>query len=684
MKIRTFLPVLASLLAPAAWADAPPAPAPAQGTPPAAAAPASAAPSTVQGIAPAAGLPNILVSGVPEIPDALRRRVEQYLNARSAGLADVSDDGKQVLITTRFGDVSQLHAVELPMGARTQLTFTREPINSGRLLPGNPDIVFYLQDVGGGEFFQLYRMDRKTGKSELLTDGKSRHEIFTLSKNGKWLAYSGTGRNGKDTDVYVAPVENPKDAHRVTEAEGSWMPLEFSRDGSKLLVMQERAADDADLHVVDVKTGTRTQLTPKGGKGSLTAATFTADDKGVYFVTDRWGDFATLYRLDFAQAPATADAAPKALSASIHWNVDNLSLSPDGARLLLSANEDGYGRIYLLDTKTNALTKVAIPDGVLGSAGFPNKRSDQIFFSLDSPKGPRDIYSLDLRSKKTTQWTRSEVGGIDTSIFTAPELVHYPSTDGVSVPAFYYRPKNLTGKAPVVIFWHGGPEGQWEPNFSPLVQFLVTEMKMAVLLPNVRGSEGYGKAFRAMDDGVKREASLADIGATLDFIGKQPELDASRVGVYGGSYGGYMVLASVTFFPERIRAAVDVVGVSSLPTFLQNTQAYRRDLRRAEYGDERIPEVRKVQERISPLNSVDKIQAALFVQQGHNDPRVPQSEAEQIVKAVRGKGRDVWYALALDEGHGFGKKPNRDFMTTAMVMFFEKHLLGQATAPASK
>ncbi|WP_052518225.1 alpha/beta hydrolase family protein [Archangium violaceum] len=255
-----------------------------------------------------------------------------------------------------------------------------------------------------------------------------------------------------------------------------------------------------------------------------------------------------------------------------------------------------------------------------------------------------------------------------------PELVRYKAKDGVEVPAFLYLPRERKGKVPVVVVFHGGPEAQSRPWLSTFTQYLAVEMGMAVLTPNVRGSDGYGKSFRAMDDGVKREQSLADIGATLDYIASRAELDASRVGVYGGSYGGYMVLASAAFYPERFRAAVDVVGISSLPTFLRNTQAYRQELRRVEYGDERDPEVLKVQERISPLNAVDRIKAALFVQQGANDPRVPQSEAEQIVKAVRARGSDVWYMLALDEGHGFGKKANRDTITMATFLFLEKHL----------
>ncbi|TSC23936.1 alpha/beta fold hydrolase [Corallococcus sp. Z5C101001] len=665
------LPLIVSLLAAQTPAPAPSKPAPAPA--------AAKAPSAVPGIAPLPGLPNLWTSGVPPVPPALSQRVQQYLESRSAQLLDVSGDGQQVLISTRFGDVNQLHLVEMPLGARTQLTFTKEPINRARFLPGNPQVIFYLQDTGGGEFFQVLKLDRRTGRSELLTDGKSRHEELVVSRDGRWLAYAGTGRNGKDTDVYVAPTADPKQAKRVTEADGSWAPLDFSEDGSKLLVRQFRAADDSDLSVVDLKTNARTQLTPKEGKGSLEAAVFTQDGQGVYVATDRYSDFSQLYRLPLTGTPP---ASPPSLTKAVRWNVEHLELSPDGRKLAVAVNEEGYGRLYLLDTRTQALSPVETPQGVIAEVRFPPKRSDRVAFSLTSSRVPLDVFTVDLGTKKSTRWTRSEVGGLDPETFVEPELVSYPSTDGVKVPAFLYLPKHVKGKVPVVVVFHGGPEGQSRPGFSAQIQLMATELGMAVLLPNVRGSEGYGKAFRAMDDGVKREQSLADIGATLDFVASRPELDASRVGIFGGSYGGYMTLATVAFYPDRVKAAVDVVGISSLPSFLQNTQAYRRDLRRAEYGDERDPAVRKVQERISPLGSVDRIRAALFVQQGANDPRVPQSEAEQIVQAVRKKGSDVWYLLATDEGHGFQKKPNRDMATTTALMFFEKHLLSPSEGQA--
>jgi dipeptidyl aminopeptidase/acylaminoacyl peptidase len=656
------LPLVVSLLAAQAPAPAkPPAP-PAR----------QAAPSQVPGIAPLPGQPNVWVSNVPPVPPELRQRMDQYLEARAASLVDVSPDGAQVLIATRFADTSQLHVVESPMGARTQLTFTDEPITQARFHPGNPQVLYYLQDQGGGEFFQVFQLDRRTGRSELLTDGRSRHEGLRVSRDGRWLAYSGTGRNGKDTDVYVAPTGTPRQARRLTEAEGTWLPLEFSPDGSQLLVVRTRAVDDADLYAVDVASGERRRLTPTQGKGSVNAAVFSQDGQAVYLVTDRYGDFNALYRLELAKAPFTGP--PPSLTKSIPWNVMSLALSPDGRRLAVGINEDGYVRLYLLDTRTQALSPLDVPRGVVSTLRFPHQRSDVLVFAMGDARSPMDVWMVDLKRRETTRWTRSEVGGIDPSLFVEPELVRYPSTDGVRVPAFLYKPKGVTGKVPVVVSFHGGPEAQSLPVFNNFTQFLVTELGMAVLVPNVRGSDGYGKTYRAMDDGVKREQSLADIGATLDFIATQEDLDASRVGVFGGSYGGYLTLAAAAFYPERIKAAVDVVGISSLGSFLQNTQAYRQDLRRAEYGDERDPEVRKVQERISPLNAVERIRAALYVQQGANDPRVPRSEAEQIVQAVRKRGSDVWYMLATDEGHGFNKKDNRDYAQMTALMFFEKHL----------
>lgn len=667
-------------------------------------------PTSIAGMASLSGNPNLLVSGVPEIPPELKEKLGQYLNARSAGLSDVAPEGDAVLITTRFGNTSQLHLVERPMGARRQLTFFEEPIAGGTFARSpagrgsnyaDQQPIYFLQDVGGGEFYQIYRLDRKTGRPTLLTDGRSRHGGVALSPDGKLAAFSSTARNGRDTDVYVVDLASPETsapgnwataARRITEQAGTWFPVDFSPDGTRLLVGQYRSIDDSDLWLANVSSGERVRLTPPTGRGSVGSAAFSADGRAVYYTTDRYTDYNELYRIDLtpdghAPLQEAGTAEPTALTRSIRWNVEELAVAPDGSAVAMAVNEDGLSRIYLLNPATGDLKGIDLPEpGVIGTLTFPRDRSNVLFLSADTSRSPSDVFSYALEEGRFTRWTRSEVGGLDTSRFVIPELVRYPSAGGVTVPAILYLPgenapaeAKRDGKWPVLVVFHGGPEGQSRPNYSSFVQFLANELGIAVLLPNVRGSDGYGKEFLAMDNGIKREESLKDIGATLDWIASRPDLDTDRVGAYGGSYGGYMVLAAGVFYPERIRAIVDVVGISSIPSFLENTQSYRRDLRRAEYGDERDPEVRKVQERISPLNHVEKIKAALFVQQGKNDPRVPQSEAEQIVRAVRerhgGRESAAWYLLALDEGHGFAKKGNRDQALQATVLFLRKKLL---------
>jgi dipeptidyl aminopeptidase/acylaminoacyl peptidase len=639
---------------------------------------AAVPPSAVPGVAPVAGRPNLLQLGVPDVPAALAERVRQFTEARAARLLDVSEDGSAVLISTRFAQTAQLHVVDQPLGARTQITFAREPVTAGRFLPGDPQVVFYLQDAGGSENWQVYRLDRRTARAEMLTDGKSRHESLALSADGRWVAWAGTGRNGRDTDVYVAPTSRPREARRLLEAEGAFSPMEFSRDGSKLLVRKYRSIADADLLLVDVASGERRMLTPADGRGSVRAAAFTADGKGVFLVTDRYTDFAELYRVELADP----GAPPRPLTRTIRWDVEGLDVAADGSRVALTVNADGTSRLYLLEPRSGKLEPAAVPGnlpaGVASGLLFPSRRPRTLFLGLSTPRVPGDVWQLDVGAKALVRWTRSEMGGLDAATLAEPVLVRYRAPDGVEIPALLFRPKGA-GRKPVVVVWHGGPEAQTRPTFNATDQMLVAA-GVAVLHPNVRGSDGYGKAYLGLDDGARREQALQDIPATLDWIAAQPDLDPARVAVVGGSYGGYLVLATAAFWPDRIRAAVDVVGISSIPTFLESTAPYRRDLRRAEYGDERDPAVREVQRRISPLYRAEAIQASLFVQQGRNDPRVPQSEAEQIVEAVRAKGREVWYLLALDEGHGFRKRENRDHALAASLLFLERSL-GVAPAP---
>ncbi|MDQ3673767.1 MAG: prolyl oligopeptidase family serine peptidase, partial [Gemmatimonadota bacterium] len=398
---------------------------------------------------------------------------------------------------------------------------------------------------------------------------------------------------------------------------------------------------------------------------------FSPDGRGVYLTTDAGGEFQRLAYVDLATRRVTS------LTTSINWDVDGFALSSNGRTIAFVANEAGVSRLYLLDTRTRRFRPVSnVPIGTIGGARW-HPRLPLLAFSVSSARSPSDVYSLDARTGAVTRWTESELGGLVASDLSEPTLVRWRSFDGREITGFYYRPPpRFAGKRPIIINIHGGPEGQYVPGFLGRTNYFLNEMGVAVIYPNVRGSTGYGKQFVKLDNGMKREDSVRDIGALFDWIAQQPELDASRVMVTGGSYGGYMTLAVATNYSDRICCALDVVGISNFNTFLKNTESYRRDLRRAEYGDERDPQMYAFFERIAPLNNAGKITRPLFVVQGANDPRVPYTEAEQLVTRVKQNGSPVWYLKAKDEGHGFRKKNNVDFQFYSTVEFVRRFLLG--------
>ena len=386
---------------------------------------------------------------------------------------------------------------------------------------------------------------------------------------------------------------------------------------------------------------------------------FLSDDR-IVLASDAQGEFRQLAVLD----PALSKPQWKATS----WDVTDIEVS-DGGRAAYALNEDGASRLFLL----NPDAAVDLPVGIVSGMKF-SPDGKRLGFTLSRPDAPSDAYTYEIAEKKLVRWTYSETGGLDPSAFVAPQRISYKSFDQRVIPAYVYKPRGAK-RAPVVISIHGGPEGQYQPFFTPLTQYWVSELGLAVIAPNVRGSTGYGKTYVALDNAEKREDSVKDIGALLDWIAAQPDLDASRVAVLGGSYGGYMVLASLVHFGDRIKAGVDIVGIANFVTFLEKTSGYRVDLRRVEYGDERDPQMRAVFERISPANHADRIKSALMVAHGRNDPRVPFFEAEQIAAKVRAQGRPVWTLYAGNEGHGFARKENRDYMNAATALFFRKHLL---------
>jgi dipeptidyl aminopeptidase/acylaminoacyl peptidase len=624
---------------------------------------------------------NLVLEDVPQIPAEVVNDLNRYQNIRAASFQAFTPDSKGIFISTRFGDVDSLHRVDMPGGARNQITFYREPVGGITRRPGSGEL-FFTRDAGGNEFAQIFRFDPATGDANMITDGESRNGAVVWDRRGSRIAYQSTRRNGRSNDVWVMDPAEPAKAKVALESpDGSWWgPTEFSDSGSKLLVTNYVSITDSRVHLLDLDSG-ESALLAGGGDSTSTNVPVAFDDEadGFWLITDQGGEFNQL-----AWQSAEAGASPEVVSGDIPWGVSTAVISHDRSRIAFVTNEDGMSRVYLMDTKSRKYRRVeSVPTGLAYGIVFSPDDS-QLGMTLNLSQTPSDAFVLALGERpleygKLTRWTNSEVGGLDTTAFRTPELVRYPTFDKVGdrareIPAWVYKPPG-DGPFPVIISIHGGPEGQARPSFSSTYQMWLDKLGVAVIQPNVRGSAGYGKTYLGLDNGFRREDSVKDIGALLDWIDTQPDLDAGRVAVFGGSYGGYMVLASAVHYSDRLKAAVDVVGISSFVTFLENTQDYRRDLRRVEYGDERDPAMRAHLEKISPLNNVDKMRVPLFVVQGQNDPRVPVTEAEQMVEALRDLDQSVWYMNALNEGHGYRKRANRDAYQQAMILFFQEYLV---------
>lgn len=643
---------------------------------------------------------------VPVVPPELFAKLAQYQSVRAAAFRGWAPSGEGMLITTRFGNSSQLHRVWRPEGRREQLTFFDEPA-TGSFLPidtatgtgrtdGNTDgktdgntagntagkaagqgnslaeeAILLSMDTGGNENSQLHLFEPRRFRIARLTDGKSRNNLQAVRADGRLVAFSSNQRNGRDMDIYVADPRSTAPPRLLMPVDRqTWGAADWSPDGKKLLVSRYVSINESYPALLDVETGRRDDLPrPSAAAAAFGPLAFSADGRSIYLATDADSEFRRLARLDLASGQY------EWLTSDIAWDIDELDVEPRTGDVAFTTNEDGASRLYWLPGGKGPRRDLALPLGVVAGLEF-SPDGKHLGFTLARPEAPADAYSLELATAKLTRWTFSEVGGLDPAGFVRPERIQFASFDGRMIPAYYYRPANAapSGKAPVLINIHGGPESQYQPLFSGASQFYAKEFGFAVIHPNVRGSAGYGKTYLKLDNAERREDSVKDIGALLDWIATREELDASRVAVTGGSYGGYMVLASLTHFPDRIRAGVDIVGIANFLTFLERTASYRVDLRRAEYGDERDPAMRSVFERISPLNNAGKIRSKLLVIHGKNDPRVPFFEAEQIAAKVRGNGRTVWTVFAANEGHGMAKKDNADYARAVEALFLRESL----------
>ncbi|MFN4021082.1 MAG: S9 family peptidase [Erythrobacter sp.] len=632
---------------------------------PAAAQQGSAAPE-----APAVPVPAALTAEeIPPVPLALAEQARPYLEARGAGFAGWDPATRAVLITTRFANVSQLHRVAQPMGARTQISFEAEPVR-GSYAPVKGDVIVVMKDKGGDEYFQLYTL--KDGRLTLLTDGKSRNAMNAWSIDGQLLGFTSTRRNGVDADVYVIDPRDPASVRMVHQSKGGgWALIGFAPDKRSAYLADYHSVQDTDLYTLDLVSGT---MTPIGDPAAEVAFSgFKVGPDGTIWATsDSGSDFQQLGRLD----PATGSFTPVSRET---WAVEGFDLSADGKTIAYVVNEAGFDRLRVLDVASGTVTKVdSLPAGDIG--GLAIAPWGEIGFSLNSAKSAADVWSLDPATMQLTRWTQSETGGLDASANAEPRIVTTKSFDGLEVSGLLYQPDpaKFPGQRPLLVSVHGGPEGQSTAGFLGRLNFYLNEMGIGVFFPNVRGSTGYGKTFVSLDNGpFRREDSVKDMAALIDTVAADKAVDPARIGLTGGSYGGYMCYAAAVQLKHKLTATQCTVAISNFVSFLENTNPYRQDLRRVEYGDERDPVQRAKLIEISPLTRVNEIEKPMFVITGANDPRVPKSEADQMVAAIRANGGEAWHLIAADEGHGFAKKANADYAFLAQLVFWKKHLLGE-------
>lgn len=627
--------------------------------------------------------PHLTVEGIPPITEDLTQRVSRYNDFRPRKMLDWHPLRREMLLSTRSnGATVQLHLLHKPMGELEQLTDYPDPVRAARFEPKTGKYIVFAKDEGGSEATQLYRLDLDTRKVTLLTNPSEKHAFAEWNHAGDTLLSYSTQldktagperRKEVTTDVTLLDPLKPESRRKITSLPGGgWFSFQWSPDDKKLVAMNYKSANESSIWLIDVASGERKQLLPQEGSQAEPAfygdPHFSPDGKFLLATSDRAGEFRQLMKADLATMKITP------ISGGIPWNVEEVEPAKRTNQLATVINNDGLSELHLFDGRAGKeLARPRLPVG--GISNLRWRGDDELGFSIDSARSPGELYSLNVKTGKVEQWT-TPFAPIDTSKFSDSSIIRWKSFDQRTISGLITRPSaDFTGRRPVVIMPHGGPEAQATLGFIGRFNYLVNELGIVLIQPNVRGSAGYGKTFLKLDNGYLREDSVKDIGSLLDWIATQPDLDPRRVVVIGGSYGGYMSLAVATHYADRIAGAVDVVGISNFISFLERTESYRRDLRRVEYGDERDPKMREFLTRISPLNNAEKITKPLFVVQGKNDPRVPLYEAEQIVAQMRKNGTPVWYLMADNEGHGFARKPNADYYFFSVVKFMEEYLL---------
>ncbi|HQZ45036.1 MAG TPA: S9 family peptidase [Usitatibacteraceae bacterium] len=621
---------------------------------------------------------SLVLDGVPPIPAEIAAKTGPYAAFRPSTLLDWHPARRELLVRQRLGDTEQLHRVAEPGRPPEPLTDLPEAIAAGRYEPREARWLLLTRGTGGDEAFGIHRYDAATRQGVSVSPAGLRASVPEWNHAGDRIVYTTVpiDRNSAArvarTTVHLADPADPGPARVLAELPGGgWRDFQFSPDDRRLAFVEYVSAEESHVWLMDVATGKRRRLTPatRGEPVFYESPNFTADGKALYVLSDRGSEYRHVARIDIATK------RERALAANLKFDVEEIALSSAAGRLAFVTNEAGSHVLRFLDLATRKETpRPALVPGVISTLRW-RKDGSEIAFTHASSRSPGDVFSYDLGANRVTRWTNGNSPALNAATFPEPRTIHWKSFDGREITGLYYHPPSrFEGVRPVVVIVHGGPASQARAGFIGRNNYLVNELGAALVYPNVRGSSGFGKTFLKLDNGRRREDSVKDLGALLDWIGAQPGLDAGRVLVMGGSYGGYMALAASVAFADRIAGSVSIVGISNFVTFLERTETYRRDLRRVEYGDERDPAMRAFLDSISPLTRADRIAKPLFVVQGRNDPRVPWTESEQLVAALKKRGTPVWYLLANDEGHGFRRKANADFQFNATVEFIRRTL----------
>ena len=600
----------------------------------------------------------------------------RYLNVRAAYAPSFSPDGKGLSFLSDITGVAEVWSVPVDIHTTmpawpTQLTFRSERVAGAEFSPMTNTLLL-TADTGGNELTQLSLL---SADGATLTELTNQPEIIytgaSWSPDGQHIIYASNERDRRYFDIYERHLKNGRIAQLVCQ-DGNNYPRRYSPDGKQIIFSRSESNVRNQLFLLDIATGEVQPLTPevKQGQAIHAVASWSADRKGLYLLSNRNRQFINLAWIDLVSTELT-------YLRDDQWDVENLALTEDGTRMALVTNEDGYARLELFDVAQGWESRKPLPlpsnlpKGVLGELTWSND-GKRLAFTLYSASSAVDIWVWDVDERILWQATRSAVGGIPQDTFVTPTLLHYPTFDSRQIPAFLYLPKGeQQHNLPVVVFVHGGPEGQSRPVFNPVIQYLAN-CGYAVFVPNVRGSTGYGYEYQSLDDVRRRMDSVADLQHAVFYLRESGIADPQRIAVMGGSYGGFMVLSAMTTYPDLWAAGVDIVGVANFVTFLENTGPWRRKNRESEYGS--LENDREFLEQISPINSIDRIIAPLFVVHGANDPRVPVGEAEQVVAALRKRNVPVEYLRFEDEGHGLIKRGNRLVAYPAIARFLDEHV----------